>query len=211
MRLGCFIIYSNTFAWLSLAHVDALEAVSGREADVAIGGALGLVLLVQGDTLREICVLGHARAGSVLGPLMTPEVIVGVGRLASGPVLLHIRQGVRGELGLTEDLSGAVGARALGIRPKTVDTLKAAVVLKSQNILGDLASGSRLVSSQISTERHSDKRTQHNENHAKGHSGRLGESTKIIWSINWLQQRMNMTDSPNFSPSVRAAAGPSST
>ena len=152
-----------------LAYVHTLVAVSRCQADIAVGGAFRLVLLVQRNGLGKVGILGHAGAGAVLGPLVAPEIIVGVGRLARGPVFLHVRESGGRQLGLAELLRRAVGASVFGIRPKSVNTDEATVVLKSEHVLTNLAGGDGLGSAQVGRLRHGDQCSQHNKNHAKGH------------------------------------------
>jgi hypothetical protein len=73
-----------------LAHVHTLVSKRRSKANVTIGGATALVLLIEGDRLRKIFLLRHTRAGSVLRPFVTPEIFIRISANARRPICIHV-------------------------------------------------------------------------------------------------------------------------
>ena len=87
------------------------------KTNIASRRALGVVTQEQRNALGKVSILSHTSASAVLGPLVAPEVLVGVATFTSRPVLLHVAHGSRGQLRGRKLLISAICTGRLWTRP----------------------------------------------------------------------------------------------
>ncbi len=101
---------------------------------MTISGAFAAVRFEQIDRLGEIRVLAQTRAGTMFRPFMRPEVLIGIARLASWPIFLHVGQSSGRNFRSGKFLRCAGIASLRWIRPQSMNGFKATHVLQSQHI-----------------------------------------------------------------------------
>lgn len=78
-----------------LTNADITECRS--KAQIAVALALSIITGVQRNGLGEVVVLRHTGACTMLGPFVTPEIVVG-STLACWPVFIHVGESGRRNL-----------------------------------------------------------------------------------------------------------------